>query len=223
MMQFNLLPDVQLAYIRTQRIKRLVIVSSALVSSVSLFLLAIMLLFVFVLQHKALSDEAADIGKYSSQLKSINNLDTMLTVQNQLSTLTTLHENKPAVGRLFTYLSKVTPSGATLTQVQIDFTKNTLLIGGTVGSTTGSASNGSLGAVSSLTDNLKAAKYTIKGQPGSVAAFSQVVLSSFSRSSYQSSFTITANLDPNLFNAKYNVTLDIPAGSDTNGGFQGVQ
>lgn len=207
MLQFNLLPDVKLEYVKTQRTKRLLTLLSLAVSAVGIGMLIIALITVDVVQKKSLSDENKDIARYSSQLKSIPNLDKILTVQNQLSTLTGLHNQKPVASRLFTYISQVTPSQASLNQLQVDFTQNTMTIGG---------SAPSLDVVSTYTDTLKATVYKIAGDDSGTGthAFSSVVLTNFGRSDQGATFTITLNFDPAIFNTKNDVSLTVPTSAD---------
>lgn len=204
MVQFNLLPDVKLRYVKTERTKRLIILASLVVSMPSIAVLLISFLTVDVVQKKALNDENADISHYSSQLKNIPNLNSILTVQNQLNELGTLHDQKPVTSRLFTYVSQVTPPLATLNQLNIDFSAGTLTIGGTAPS---------LDVVNTYTDTLKATVYQAAGESATTHAFSQVVLSSFGRNDQGATFTITSNFDPVIFNTDDDVKLSIPTSS----------
>ncbi len=95
MVQFNLLPDVKLEYVKTQRTKRLLTLISIVVSIVGLAVLFLSFVTVNVVQKKSLNDLSSDITKYSSQLKNVKDLDKILTVQNQLSTLKGLHDQEP--------------------------------------------------------------------------------------------------------------------------------
>ena len=206
MVQFNLLPDVKLEYVKTQRTKRLLTLVSTFASIAGVVLLVLSLVSVDVVQKKSLHDLNNDISKYSTQLKSVSDLDKILTVQNQLSTLTALHNQKPVTSRLFTYISQVTPSQATLSQLTIDFTANTLTIGGTAPS---------LDVVSTYTDTLKATTYkTDAAGAVSTKAFSSVVLSTFGRDSTGATFTITCSFDPIIFNSANNVALTVPTTAD---------
>lgn len=213
MLQFNLLPDVKLEYVKTQRTKHLLTLLSFAASAAGIAVLLLSAVTVYGVQKKSLHDLNDDIKTYSTQLKSVPNLDKILTVQNQLSTLTSLHDQKPVTSRLFTYISQVTPAQASLNKLTIDFTANTLTIGG---STPG------LDVVSTYTDTLKATKYST-GAGADTHAFSDVVLSSFSRSDQGATFTITCNFDPAIFNSANTVTLSVPssAASDQSSVFDG--
>lgn len=201
MVQFNLLPAVKLEYVKTQRTKRLLTLISVVVSVASLAVLLFTLAYVDGVQKKSLHDLNGDIARYSTQLKNVRDLDEILTVQNQLSTLTSLHDQKPVASRLFGYISQVTPSQANLNKLTVDFTANTLTIGGVAPS---------LDPVSTYTDTLKATTYNIAGGTTGTHAFSNVVLTSFGRDNTGASFTITCNFDPAIFNTNNNVTLQVP-------------
>src|SRR4051812_46628586 len=109
MIQFNLLPNVKLEYVKTQHTKRLLTMLSLVAGMAGIAILLVAIVSVNVVQKKSLSDLDSDIAKYSTQLKSVKDLDKILTVQNQLSTLTSLHDDKPVASRLFSYISQVTP------------------------------------------------------------------------------------------------------------------
>lgn len=201
MIQFNLLPDVKLEYIKTQRTKHVVVVVSLLASAVSLVIFMLLILTVDVWQHKTLNDLSSDIKKTSSQLKSTPDLNKILTVQSQLGSLSTLHSQKPAAQRLFGYLAQVTPDKATISDMTADFTQNTLSIAGKAPS---------LDVVNTFTDGLKFTRYQVKGSDDKPNAFSNVVLSSFGRSEEGAIYTITLNFDPTIFSNAISVTLDVP-------------
>ena len=214
MVQFNLLPNVKLEYVRTQHTKRLLTIVSFFVSLGGIALLLLSIATVDVVQKKSLNDLNGDISKYSTQLKNVNDLDKILTVQNQLSTLTSLHDQKPVATRLFGYISQVTPAQASLNQLTVNFTGNTMSLGGTAPS---------LDAVSTFTDTLKATTYTMTGSNSTTHAFSNVVLSAFGRSQAGATFTITCGFDTAIFNTANNVTLTVPqtAGADQSSVFRG--
>ena len=216
MVQFNLLPKVKLEYVKTQRTKRLLTLISIVVSVASLAVLLLSFVTVNVVQKKSLNDLNKDIAKYSTQLKNVDDLNKILTVQNQLSTLTGLHDKKPVATRLFTYISQVTPSQAGLNKLSIDYTANTLTVGGIAPS---------LDVVSTYTDTLKATTYTVSGSKESKHAFTNVVLANFGRSNDGASFNISFSYDPTIFDSKSDVTLKVPqsAGSDQLGVFGGTK
>lgn len=213
MIQFNLLPDVKLQYLRARRVKRLVSFISIVVGAVSLFIFLLALVTVDVVQKKNMHDLTGDITTKSNQLKSTKNINKILTVQNQLNTLTSLHDQKVVASRLFGDIAKVTPAQVTISNLQLDFTANTATISGEAPT---------LDGVNAYTDTLKATTYqaTATGSTSatpSTNAFSSVVLSAFGRDSKGATYTITLSFDPQIFsNANSSVTLSVPSGTVSN-------
>lgn len=202
MIQFNLLPDIKMQYIKARRQEHIVILVSAVAIIVSVAVTTLLIVTSDVVQKHELSDIRNQVTQKTSRVESTPNLNEMLTVQSQLNALPSLHNAKSAVPRLFTYLTQLTPTKATISTLDVDYTQNTITV-------TGSAD--SLATVNQFTDTLKFTGYTLQGQPGTHPAFSQVVLSSFSDSSQSgANYTITANFDPVLFNQLDNVKLTVP-------------
>ena len=202
MIQFNLLPDIKLKYIKAKRQEHIVIFISTIAIIVAVTISVILISIVDVVQKKELSDAKAAVSSDVSQLRSTPNLQQILTVQNQMQALPNLHNAKPAVSRLFNYLTELTPSSATISKLTVDYTQNTVNI-------SGSANN--LATVNQFTDTLKFTGYSIKGQSGSKPAFSGVVLSDFSDSSASgATYTITASFDPTIFEYSQNINITVP-------------
>jgi len=130
MIQLNLLPDVKMQYINARRRKRLILGVSFITAA--FFLTVFILLFVYVrfAQQKYMTDLSKDIAVKTSELQSKQDIDKILTVQNQLNSLPGLHDEKTVSSRLFDYLQKLTPSDATISKVNIDFLENTAVIEG---------------------------------------------------------------------------------------------
>lgn len=206
MVQFNLLPDVKLEYVKARRTKYLLTFVSIVVGGVALTMLLFSLFIVDIVQKKSLSDLNKDIATYSTELKNTKDLSKILTVQNQLGTLTDLHNKKPVTSRLFDYVGQLTPAQASLDKLSVDYEAGTLSIGG---------SAPSLDTVSLYTDTLKATKYTVEGsEDGGQKAFSEVVLGSFTRDDKGAKFTITLKFQPDLFDGTKKVTLVVPNGAE---------
>jgi len=204
MVQFNLLPDVKLQYIKSQRTKHLVTFISMIAGFIAIGLLLFSMFVVYLVQHNLINSLNSDISKYSKQLNTIPSIDKMLTVQKQLNTLTSLHENKPVMSRVFPYLQQLTPQSVSLNRLQIDTAASTTALGGTADS---------LDSVKVYANALKAATYTVNGGTPQ-KAFSEVVLTSFSRDIDGASFTITAKYDPALFTLNSDVKMQVKVVAD---------
>jgi hypothetical protein len=201
MIQFNLLPDIKLEYIKARRSKRMVLLTSVAVTGVSLFIFASLFFVVNVLQTKHISDLNGDIKKYTVTLKAVPDLDKVLTVQNQLQNLTSLHDQKPVSSRLYDYLGQVTPAQVTISSAQADFTTHTLSLVGNADA---------ISTVNKYVDTLKFTEFSVAGQGGTKKAFSQVVLGGFSSGDKTATYQISLNFDPDIFDGTKQVTLVVP-------------
>ncbi len=201
MVQFNLLPSVKLEYIKAVRMKRLVTSVAVIASALTLTILLLLFINVNVVQKRHISNLTNDINNKVKQLEGIEDIDKVLTVQNQLTTLTGLHEKKPAAERVLPFLSKVTPQQASIAQANVDFTANTMLINGTTDS---------LATVNKFVDTLKFTKYTSSQQTTEKPAFSEVVLSSFSVTNKDATYQINFKFDPQIFDNTQTVELVVP-------------
>ncbi len=204
MIQFNLLPDIKQVYIKTQRTKRLVISSSLILSAIAIFVCLVLAVSVYVVQKRNINDLNNNIQMNSTALKNVPNLTTILTLQSQLNSLATLNSQNPVASRLFSFLTLLTPTQATISNLQIDFTQNIMTINGNAPS---------LAVVNTFVDNLKYTSYTINGESASQNAFSSVILTSFSLSSTSASYTITLNFDPTIYNNAHDVTISVGGSS----------
>jgi uncharacterized membrane protein len=182
---------------------RRTVLSVAVLASLISVALLVLLLVVDGLQKKHLSDLSSDIAKESQQLEQKPQIDKILTVQNQLQSLTALHDSKPAVSRLFTYLNQVTPANVNITNLAVDYTANTMTITGT---------SNALSSVNKYIDTLKFTTYS--NGANTSKAFSNVVLSTFgvsASSGNQTTYSLTLGYDPAIFNITQDIALSVPS------------
>lgn len=210
MVQFNLLPDVKLDYIKSQRTRKLVLSISFIVSASAVGLL-VLLLIASGVQTKHLNDLSADITKESKTLRNKPNINTILTVQNQLGSLTALHNDKPAANRLAPYLNSLTPASVSISSLNIDFVAHTITI-------TGNAD--ALSSVNKYVDTLKVTSYTAVDADKKTTegrAFPSVVLSSFGLNTkakdkaQAANYSITVTYEPVIFDNTQEVSLNVPS------------
>ena len=200
MIQFNLLPDVKLQYIKTRRIKRLVTLVSLAAGGASLALLALMLLTVHVVQKNHLRDVSTDIVVEMKKLTAVPDLDKILTIQNQLSSLGGLHDKKTISSRMLNYVQQVTPVKADIEKLDLDILAGTITF-------TGKADT--LETANKYADTLKFATYATEskktGKP-----FSEVVTSITQSQAKTPLFVIVCKFDPILFSSTEKPTLIVP-------------
>lgn len=131
MIELNLLPDVKQEFVHARRQKRLVIATMVLVSIAAAAAVALLLFYAYGVQNvrQKLADDA--ITTKSKDLKTKKDLVRDLTIQNQLSSLTQLHETKGVYGRLFDYLKVLNPeapNNISISKVTVDTVTGTLLV-----------------------------------------------------------------------------------------------
>ncbi len=129
MIELNLLPDVKQEFVRTQRLKRTVVAGAILVSIVAIGLTLLAVFYVYVVQpgRDYLVDQ--DIKNKAADLKKDKNLTRNLTIQNQLVTITQLHQQKGDFSRLFDYLKTLNPqepNNISISQATIDTAEGTI-------------------------------------------------------------------------------------------------
>ncbi len=206
MIQFNLLPDVKLQYIKAKSSKRMVISISVLTAATAVTVMILLLFVVNVLQKKHLSDLNNDIAKYSKQLNDTTDLNKILTIQNQLSNLTALHDKKPVVSRLSGYLSQITPTKIGINSLSVDFGSSNMKFSGTADS---------LNTVNTFVDTLKFTTYDTDTTKGT-NAFKNVVLSGFTPGKDgKTSFDLVLSYDPVIFDSAAKVKLTVPSQTTT--------
>ncbi len=209
MVQFNLLPDVKLEYVKKQRSKRLVMMGAFGITGLCIFVLVLLFMIVNVFQKQHISNLNEDIEKTTAELKAVPELDKVLTVQNQLNVVNGLHEDKPAAFRIYNYLIQMTPNEAKISEVSVDFVENKMTISG---------SATSLQVINKFVDTLKFTEYVYSqdGEPTEpTPAFSQVVLSSYGISdnddaANRTSYTIDFSFDRTIFDNALDVQLVVP-------------
>lgn len=201
MIQFNLLPDVKVSFIKTKRTKRMVVVMAVAVCAVSVGLLFVLFSFVAV-QKQHVSNLDQDIKSLTKELEETPDLTRILSIQNQLNTLPALYDGRPAADRLPGYIDQTTPVGIRINEFSQDYSTSTIEILGEADS---------LELVNSFADTLKYTKYKQSGEETAATnAFTKVVLSEFARDKDKASFTLSFNFDPVIFDITKSVELIVP-------------
>lgn len=203
--QFNLLPDVKLEYIRARRMKRTVVTVSIVSAVLALAIFVGLFVVVNVFQKQHIENLTDDINEGAAKIQAVQDIDKVLTVQNQLNQLTALHEAKPDTSRALDYLAEVTPAKAQISDTVFDFDQSTITI-------TGNADN--LKTVNKFADTLKFTKYSYDQAQGESVeqqnAFSNVVLSSFGVAEDGVNYEMTLSFNPEIFNNTKKVSLKVP-------------
>jgi Tfp pilus assembly protein PilN len=133
MIEINLIPDVKQELIRARRVRSTVI-SGAIVVGIAAVALVI-LLAVYVFGAQALRNKFADdaIMSENSKLTQVKDLPNMLTVQNQLTKLSGMHDSKMISSRSFDVLSAIVPpepNSIAVSRLALNSEENTITIEG---------------------------------------------------------------------------------------------
>lgn len=202
MIEINLLPDVKQEFVRSRRLKRVVVASAILTSIVAAGIVALLVFYVFAVQPGREYFLDQSIKSRASELEKNKNLTRDLTLQNQLVTVTELHEDKGVYSRLFDYLRILNPqepNNISISQASLDTATGTLSI---------EASAKNFPAVSIFQDTLNNAKlsYTdpATNEPVKVDMFSDVQITETglgqdSTGAQVTSFKALLTYEPNAF------------------------
>lgn len=132
MIEINLIPDVKQEYLHAKKIRNTVISGAIIAGVVSVT--AVVLLAVYSFGAQPLRSQFADkqIDERFEDLKRVEDLDDMLTVQSQLSSISTIHNTKKVMSsRLFEVLTAINPSGedsVSYSNVRLDVKSGTIQI-----------------------------------------------------------------------------------------------
>lgn len=204
MIQLNLLPEVKLQYMRTRSLKRTITVVSALIAGSALTIFILMFVTVAIFQKNHLKNLSADIQTDSKKLQDTKDLNKVLTIQNQLKSLPELHNKKPVTSRLFTYVAQVTPNQVSIGKLDLDYQAKTLTFSGTTDS---------ISTINKFVDTLKFTTFSYPdstGQAQTGKPFSNVVLTSFSRTDKNATYEIATSFDSAIFDSAKQMTLSVP-------------
>jgi Tfp pilus assembly protein PilN len=122
MITFNLLPDVKLEYLKTKRLQARVIGIAVLTTIIVIGLVVLVALWVYGAQTLQKGYLTNEIQKNHAKLEAVPDLEKYLTIQNQLNSLSTLHEGKNDFSRLLKFLPGLNPekpNNVTLTNVEV--------------------------------------------------------------------------------------------------------
>lgn len=203
MVQFNLLPDVKKEYIKTKRTRKIIASFSFLITSVFIGVTVLLFLFVRFAQTKNIDDLTNDIKSETSQIQAQEDVSRKLTVQNQLTILTPLHEGKPEVSRVFDYVRFYSPDTAELSELTVDTTDNVMTISGNIST---------LAEANRLVDNIKSVTYATynpsEDKPEAVNEQAYTITeASVSSDGEQARFEVEYEFNPDIFDNTLEVIM----------------
>lgn len=225
MIEINLVPDVKQELIKAQRIRAAVISISILIGIISVGAVTALAIYAFPVQTLRNVVVDAAIKKGGDQLAGVTDLSKTLTIQNQLTMISSLHDSAPIDSRIFDVLQAIippAPNNVQISDLTVDSTSNTITIDG-------QAAN-SYAAVEVFKKTIEGAlvKDTSGGTASSVGLASNV---STSNTSYGEDatgtkvlrFTLSFTYAPELFSAlSTNTTVTIAAQGNATDSYLGL-
>lgn len=212
MIQLNLLPDIKKEYLKSQKNRALVIGISIIVTLVSIGLSVLLYVYVTFLQQFQITLATDDIKNKTQQLNQVTDLSKYLTIQNQLSALPDLHDNKGIYSRLLSFLptlNPISPNSIALSQLQLITNERMVAFTGTTAS---------FESLNVFVDTLRNAQVKYKDSTGADQTndmFDTVYVqsSSLDKSNGKTvvAFTVRANYVDSVFDARNtSVAVSVP-------------
>jgi hypothetical protein len=131
MIEINLVPDVKQELLKAQRVRASVISTAILVGIAAVGVVVILAIWVFIVQtaRGVISDNT--IKNESQKLSSVEDISNTLTIQNQLSKLSKMHDEKSIDSRIFDILTTINPpepNNVAITNLSLDSSASTVKI-----------------------------------------------------------------------------------------------
>lgn len=213
MIQINLLPDVKAQYLKARKLRSLITMISILAISVSVSVLLIGFIVTFGVQRSQLSSVQNSIDNNLKTLQDTPDLDKILTIQNQIDTLASLHAEKPVLSRLFYYdqqspgyLWQILPNTLRVSQLTINSGEDSsMTIAGTASS---------IQQINTFVDVLKFTEFTHPESDKKDKVFENVVLQSFGVGN-TTNYTISAKYNPLIFAKDGANSITVPSNKIT--------
>lgn len=133
MVEINLVPDVKQELIQAKRIRTVVIAGAVAIGLAAVGVVVLLALYLFGVQAVRQNIANDSIDKKGKQLTEVKDLGDMITIQHQLASLTTLHNEKNIDSRLFGLLVAITPAApnnVTFSQTRVDANAKTIRLDG---------------------------------------------------------------------------------------------
>lgn len=213
MISINLLPDVKLEFLKTQKIKYRFISLAVIISIICLALLLLMAIYVKGIQPAQLNSAKNKVKESAAKLSSDPDNFKVVTLQNQLTALNTINSQKPLVSRSFDYMQSIVSPSVSLTSISNDLATKKITI---------QATTDTLKTANEFSDTLKHAKFEYRdanGQKQTTQPFSAVEFTGLSKGDGTSaenknttvSFSVVFQYDPILFSPENTDTrLTVP-------------
>jgi hypothetical protein len=141
MIQINLIPDVKQELLRAQAQRNVVISASIILTIAAAAIVVLVASYVYGAQGLMMDGANKTIDKEYQKLSQVEDLDRLLTVQNQLTKVSELNANKNVASRLYGMLNVIVPTDSghavTISSLTVDPASSSTTEGGdSAGATT---------------------------------------------------------------------------------------
>lgn len=131
MIEINLIPDVKQEFIRAQRVRTAVISIAIIVTIIAAGVVVLLALYVFGGQQLRQLTADNKIEKQNKTLQDVSDINNVLTIQNQLSKLSEMHNNKHIDSRMLDVLASIVPQApneVAVSKIAVDSAEGTITI-----------------------------------------------------------------------------------------------
>lgn len=133
MIEINLIPDIKQDLIKARRVRTVVISSAITVGVIAVGIVALLAVYLFGIQtlRSTLADNS--IKDNEAKLRQVPDLANILTIQSQLASISSLHDNKTMSSRLYellTIINPADPNKVTFSRVTVDTKDKTIRLEG---------------------------------------------------------------------------------------------
>ena len=131
MIEINLVPDVKQELLRAQRVRNMVISLSVVVSVAAIAIVALLVVWIFLVQGVRGYALDKTIDDRSKELAAVEDIEDTLTIQNQLDKLQKMHEEKKIDSRVFDLLQTINPpapNDVRVTNLKVDAKEKTVTV-----------------------------------------------------------------------------------------------
>lgn len=227
MIEINLIPDVKQELIKAQRMRSTVVAAAILVGVISIVVVAILATYVFGVQQLRGRLDDTSISKGIETLQSNSDLAKTLTIQNQLTKISSLNIDRKLDSRIFEMLRAIippSPNDIQISSLTVDSDTSSIVM-------EGQAPN-SYVALETFKKTLESAqiKYTdSKNTPQDLVYLASNI--SIGSTSYGEStsggkvlrFTISFSYAPELFSvSSHNISIVISANGNVTDSYLGI-
>jgi Tfp pilus assembly protein PilN len=223
MIEINLVPDVKQELIKAQKVRSKVIAGAIFVGLASVAVVVLLAIYVFGIQTARGLIADGQINSKSNQLLGVTDLSKTLTIQNQLTKISTLNNSKNIDSRVFDLLNAIippAPNDVQISDLTVDSTTRTITING-------QATN-SYAAVEVFKKTIQGAVVKYDGNSSGATLASNISTSNTSYGEDSSgakvlTFTLSFEYTPELFSPKsQNVSIVVTTQGNVTDSYLGV-